>query len=295
MKTKILSGKEVSASVYSDIKSRIDTLQSREITPNLSVLLVGNNPASEVYVNSKSKRFSKLGLLSETIKLPEDISQDHLISKIEELNEDNKIHGILVQLPLPKHIDTDSIIKAIKPQKDVDGFHPYNLGTLLMGKPQFIPCTPKGIMRIFEYYQIDLSGMHVVVVGRSNIVGRPISILTSLKNKFSNATTTLCHSGSENMIQYLQDADIIILALGSPEFLKENHIKKGAIIIDVGINRINDPSNGNKKLVGDADKDSLIGKAGAISPVPGGVGPMTIAMLVENTIEAAEKSVDFSL
>ena len=295
MKTKILSGKEVSASVYSDIKSRIDTLRSREITPNLSVLLVGNNPASEVYVNSKSKRFSKLGLLSETIKLPEDISQDHLISKIEELNEDNKIHGILVQLPLPKHIDKDSIIKTIKPQKDVDGFHPYNLGTLLMGKPQFIPCTPKGIMRIFEYYQIDLSGMHVVVVGRSNIVGRPISILTSLKNKFSNATTTLCHSGSENMIQYLQDADIIILALGSPEFLKENHIKKGAIIIDVGINRINDQSNGNKKLVGDADQESLIGKAGAISPVPGGVGPMTIAMLVENTIEAAEKSVDFSL
>ena len=295
MKTKILSGKEVSASVYSDIKSRIDTLRSREITPNLSVLLVGNNPASEVYVNSKSKRFSKLGLLSETIKLPEDISQDHLISKIEELNEDNKIHGILVQLPLPKHIDTDSIIKAIKPQKDVDGFHPYNLGTLLMGKPQFIPCTPKGIMRIFEYYQIDLSGMHVVVVGRSNIVGRPISVLTSLKNKFSNATTTLCHSGSENMIQYLQDADIIILALGSPEFFKENHIKKGAIIIDVGINRINDQSDGNKKLVGDADQESLVGKAGAISPVPGGVGPMTIAMLVENTIEAAEKSVDFSL
>ena len=295
MKTKILSGKEVSASVYSDIKSRIDTLRSREITPNLSVLLVGNNPASEIYVNSKSKRFSKLGLLSETIKFPEDISEDYLISKIEELNEDNKIHGILVQLPLPKHIDKDSIIKTIKPQKDVDGFHPYNLGTLLMGKPQFIPCTPKGIMRIFEYYQIDLSGMHVVVVGRSNIVGRPISILTSLKNKFSNATTTLCHSGSENMIQYLQDADIIILALGSPEFLKENHIKKGAIIIDVGINRINDQSNGNKKLVGDADQESLIGKAGAISPVPGGVGPMTIAMLVENTIEAAEKSVDFSL
>ena len=295
MKTKILSGKEVSASVYSDIKSRIDILRSREITPNLSVLLVGNNPASEVYVNSKSKRFSKLGLLSETIKLPEDISQDRLISKIEELNENNKIHGILVQLPLPKHIDTDSIIKAINPQKDVDGFHPYNLGSLLMGNPQFIPCTPKGIMRIFEYYQIDLSGMHVVVVGRSNIVGRPISVLTSLKNKFSNATTTLCHSGSKNMIQYLKDADIIILALGFPEFLKENHIKKGAIIIDVGINRINDQSNGNKKLVGDADQESLIGKAGAISPVPGGVGPMTIAMLVENTIEAAEKSVDFSL
>jgi len=295
MKTKILSGKEVSASVYADIKSRIDSLLTREITPNLSVLLVGNNPASEVYVNSKSKSFSKLGLLSETIKLPEDIYQDDIISKIEELNEDDKIHGILVQLPLPKHINTDSIIKAIKPQKDVDGFHPYNLGTLLMGKPQFIPCTPKGIMRIFEYYQIDLSGMHVVVVGRSNIVGRPISVLTSLKNKFSNATTTLCHSGSKNMVQYLQDADVIILALGSPEFLKEDHIKKGAIIIDVGINRINDPSNGNKNLVGDADRESLIGKAGAISPVPGGVGPMTIAMLVENTIEAAEKSVNFSL
>ena len=287
MKTKILSGKEVSASVYSDIKSRIDTLRSREITPNLSVLLVGNNPASEVYVNSKSKRFSKLGLLSETIKLPEDISQDHLISKIEELNEDNKIHGILVQLPLPKHIDTDSIIKAIKPQKDVDGFHPYNLGTLLMGKPQFIPCTPKGIMRIFEYYQIDLSGMHVVVVGRSNIVGRPVSVLSSLKS-MGNATVTICHSGTPDLKEFTNQADIVVAAMGSPEFLDASFIKEGACLIDVGINRIE--CDGKSIIVGDVNQSSVKGKASALTPVPKGIGPMTIAMLVDNTVLSAELS-----
>ena len=295
MKTKILSGKEVSGSVYDDIKSRINLLLKRDITPRLAVILIGDNPASEVYVNSKSKKFSELGLLSETIKLSKDVSESDVISKIEALNSNDEIHGILVQLPLPNHINSDNVIKTIKPHKDVDGFHPFNLGTLLTGKPEFVPCTPKGIMRILEYYQIDLSGLHVVVIGRSNIVGRPISVLTSLKNKYSNATTTLCHSGSKNMVQYLLDADVVILALGSPEFLKKDHIKKDAIIIDVGINRIIDPLNGKKKLVGDADQKSLMGKAGAISPVPGGVGPMTIAMLVENTIEAAEKSVDFSL
>ena len=222
MKTKILSGKEVSASVYDDIKSRINLLLKRDITPRLAVILIGDNPASEVYVNSKSKKFSELGLLSETIKLSKDVSESDVISKIEALNSNDEIHGILVQLPLPNHINSDNVIKTIKPHKDVDGFHPFNLGTLLTGKPEFVPCTPKGIMRILEYYQIDLSGLHVVVIGRSNIVGRPISVLTSLKNKYSNATTTLCHSGSKNMVQYLLDADVVILALGSPEFLKKD-------------------------------------------------------------------------
>jgi methylenetetrahydrofolate dehydrogenase (NADP+)/methenyltetrahydrofolate cyclohydrolase len=189
---------------------------------------------------------------------------------------------------LPDHIDSEKILLSINPIKDVDGFHPYNLGHLAAGVPTFIPCTPKGIMRFFEHYDYELKGKHVVVVGRSNIVGRPISILTSLKKKYSDATTTICHSGSKNIYNYTKVADIVILAIGSPNFLKAEHIKNGAIVIDVGINRIID-SNGKPILVGDADFTSLKNKVEAITPVPGGVGPMTIAMLVENTVEAAEK------
>ena len=216
-------------------------------------------------------------------------SEEELINKISELNNDPTYHGILVQLPLPNHINTEKILLSINPKKDVDGFHPYNLGNLTAGTPLFIPCTPKGIMRFFEYYNLDISGKHVVVVGRSNIVGRPVSILTSLKNKFSNATTTICHSGTSDIFKFTKMADVIILALGSPGFLKSNHVKDGSIIIDVGINRIKD-RNDNYKLVGDADYESVINKVSAITPVPGGVGPMTIAMLVENTIEAAEST-----
>ena len=197
-------------------------------------------------------------------------------------------HGILVQLPLPDHINTEKILLSIDPYKDVDGFHPFNLGHLAAGSPTFIPCTPKGIMRFFQHYKIELKGKHVVVVGRSNIVGRPISILTSLKKQYSNATTTICHSGSSDIFKYTKLADVVILAIGAPKFLKSDHIKDGAVIIDVGINRIEN-SNGESKLVGDADFESLINKVKAITPVPGGVGPMTIAMLVENTVEAAER------
>ena len=197
-------------------------------------------------------------------------------------------HGILVQLPLPDHINTEKILLSIDPYKDVDGFHPFNLGHLAAGSPTFIPCTPKGIMRFFQHYEIELKGKHVVVVGRSNIVGRPISILTSLKKQYSNATTTICHSGSSDIFKYTKLADVVILAIGAPKFLKSDHIKDGAVIIDVGINRIEN-SNGESKLVGDADFESLINKVKAITPVPGGVGPMTIAMLVENTVEAAER------
>ena len=203
-------------------------------------------------------------------------------------NNDNAFHGILVQLPLPGHIDSEKILTIIDPKKDVDGFHPVNLGNLTAGSPIFIPCTPKGILRFFEHYKIELSGKHVVVVGRSNIVGRPISILTSLKGRYLNATTTICHSGSSDLFKFTQMADVIILALGKPHFLKSEHIKQGAIVIDVGINRIEN-KEGRGILVGDADIKSLEGKASAITPVPGGVGPMTIAMLVENTVEAAER------
>jgi len=292
MEPKILSGKEVSNSVYAALKSRITTLKSQSIIPSLAVIIVGEDPASQVYVRNKTRQFSHHGLFSDTITYPSDITQEVLLSKIYELNKNIQFHGILVQLPLPNHIDEDAIIDAIDPKKDVDGFHPYNLGCLAAGKPIFIPCTPKGIMRIFHHYNITISGKHVVVVGRSNIVGRPISILTSLKQANSNGTTTICHSGTDNISHYTKQADIIILAMGSLGYLKGDHVKEGAIVIDVGINRVTDNSPKGYKLVGDGDQLSLSEKVSAITPVPGGVGPMTIAMLVENTVEAAERTQD---
>ena len=292
MEPKILSGKEVSNSVYAALKGRITTLKSQSIIPSLAVIIVGEDAASQVYVRNKNRQFSNHGLFSNTITYPSDITQEVLLSKIYELNKNIQFHGILVQLPLPNHIDEDAIIDAIDPKKDVDGFHPYNLGCLAAGKPVFIPCTPKGIMRIFHHYNITISGKHVVVVGRSNIVGRPISILTSLKQANSNGTTTICHSGTDNIVHYTKQADIIILAMGSLGYLKGDHVKEGAIVIDVGINRVTDNSPKGYKLVGDGDQLSLSEKVSAITPVPGGVGPMTIAMLVENTVEAAERTQD---
>jgi len=290
MEPKTLSGKEVSNSVYAALKDRITTLKSQSIIPSLAVIIVGEDPASQVYVRNKTRQFSNHGLFSDTITYSSDLTQDVLLSKIYELNKNSQFHGILVQLPLPNHIDEDAIINAIDPIKDVDGFHPYNLGCLAAGKPIFIPCTPKGIMRIFHHYNITISGKHVVVIGRSNIVGRPISILTSLKQENSNGTTTICHSGTDNIGHHTKQADIIILAMGSPGYLKGDHINEGAIVIDVGINRVTDNSPKGYKLVGDGDQLSLYEKVSAITPVPGGVGPMTIAMLVENTVEAAERT-----
>ena len=286
--SKILSGKSLSSDVYKNLSTRIDRLKNSNIVPTLTVILVGDNPASKVYVKNKTARFNNLNLNSSTVNFNDDVSEKELLTKISELNNDMNCHGILVQLPLPDHINTEKILLSIDPYKDVDGFHPFNLGHLAAGSPTFIPCTPKGIMRFFQHYEIELKGKHVVVVGRSNIVGRPISILTSLKKQYSNATTTICHSGSSDIFKHTKLADVVILAIGAPKFLKSDHIKDGAVIIDVGINRI-DNSNGESKLVGDADFESLINKVKAITPVPGGVGPMTIAMLVENTVEAAER------
>ena len=286
--SKILSGKSLSRDVYKNLSTRIDRLKNSNIVPTLAVILVGDNPASRVYVKNKTARFNNLNLNSSTLNFNNDVSEKELLTKISELNNDMNCHGILVQLPLPDHINTEKILLSIDPHKDVDGFHPFNLGHLAAGSPTFIPCTPKGIMRFFQHYEIELKGKHVVVVGRSNIVGRPISILTSLKKQYSNATTTICHSGSSDIFKHTKLADVVILAIGAPKFLKSDHIKDGAVIIDVGINRIEN-SNGESKLVGDADFESLINKVKAITPVPGGVGPMTIAMLVENTVEAAER------
>ena len=284
----ILSGKEVSASVYDSLDQKIKSLRKNNITPGLAVILVGEDSASQVYVRSKTKTFNKLSLFTETYRLPSASSERELLELIDDLNKNNLFHGILVQLPLPNHIDPDKVINRILPSKDVDGFHPENAGLLSIGKPRFIPCTPKGIMEILKYYKIKLDGKHVVVVGRSNIVGRPISILTSLKGENSNGTTTICHSGTKDIGNHTKSADVVIVALGVPGFLKENMIKKGAVVIDVGINRVDDTSEKGYRLVGDVDWEGIYNKAAAITPVPGGVGPMTIAMLVQNTVEAAE-------
>ena len=284
----ILSGKKVSASVYDSLVQKIMSLKKNNITPGLAVILVGKDSASQIYVRSKTKAFNKLSLFTKTYRLPSDVSEKELLELIGDLNNNNLFHGILVQLPLPNHINSDKVINRILPVKDVDGFHPENAGLLSIGKPRFIPCTPKGIMEILKYYKIKLDGKHVVVVGRSSIVGRPISILTSLKGENSNGTTTICHSGTKNIGKHTKAADVVIVALGVPGFLKENMIKKGAVVIDVGINRVDDTSEKGYRLVGDADWEEIYKKAAAITPVPGGVGPMTIAMLVQNTVDAAE-------
>ena len=285
METSILSGLEASKALYSSLQSRISHLKDRGIVPGLAAVLVGNNPASEIYVKNKTKKFESLGLKTDVFRLEETVSEDELLSLISKLNTDTEFHGILVQLPLPKHIDSEKVLNAIIPTKDVDGFHPENAGLLSIGKPRFVPCTPKGIMFILKHFNIDLNGKHVVVIGRSNIVGRPISILASLK-ELGNATVTLCHSGTKDLKYFSKQADVLVAALGSPEFVDSSYIKEGACLVDVGINRIE--IDGKSKIVGDVNQDSVTGIASSLTPVPKGVGPMTIAMLVENTVLSAE-------
>ena len=284
--SKVLSGLDTAATVYESFNDRIKVLSTKGVVPGLCVVLVGEDPASQIYVRTKSKKLKSLGLISETIRLDTDVTEQKLLSIIEDLNANSKFHGILVQMPLPEHINSQNIINSINPAKDVDGFHPENVGWLSIGKPRFIPCTPKGIMRIFSHYNIDLNGKDIVVIGRSNIVGRPMSILVSSNN--ANGTCTVCHSRTKNINDYSRNADIIISAIGVPNFLTSEMIKEDSIIIDVGINRIDSDNEKGYKIVGDADYDSVFDKVSKITPVPGGVGPMTIAMLVENTIEAAE-------
>lgn len=286
---KILSGNDTAQSVYHSLNNRVISLADKNIRPGLCVVLIGDDSASQIYVRTKTKKLRSLGLLSESIILPSDVKEKKVIKIINDLNNDSKYHGILVQFPLPGHITTQNIINSIKPEKDVDGFHPENVGWLSIGKPRFIPCTPKGIMRILDHYNIDLNGKNIVVIGRSNIVGRPISILTSLNSQGANGTCTICHSRTKNIEKFTINADVIITAIGSPNYLKGDMIKRGAVLIDVGINRVNSDNEKGYVIVGDVHWDSVLDKASFITPVPGGVGPMTIAMLVENTIEAAEK------
>lgn len=289
IETHILSGKEVAKNVYAHLNSRIKEAKSNGVVPGLAAVLVGEDPASQVYVRSKTRRFNKLGLHTETVCFPADISEEDMLSEIRRLNDDSLFHGILVQLPLPRELDSDKILSEVSPEKDVDGFHPLNLGRLAAGTPRFIPCTPKGILRILQYFRIATEGKHVVVVGRSTIVGRPMSLLLSLKTPTGNATTTVCHSRTPDIGSFTRQADIVIAAVGVPEMITGDMLKPGAAIVDVGINRVEDDSEKGYRLVGDVEFDSVQGVAGAVTPVPGGVGPMTIAMLVENTVEAAEQ------
>ena len=285
METSILSGLDASKALYQSLEERIARLKDQNITPGLAAVLVGNNPASEIYVKNKTKKFEALGLKTDVFRLEESVSEDELLSLILDLNKNADFHGILVQLPLPNHINSEKVLNAIVSTKDVDGFHPENAGLLSIGKPRFIPCTPKGIIFILKHFKIDLTGKHVVVIGRSNIVGRPISILASLKD-LGNATVTLCHSGTKDLKYFSKQADVLVAALGSPEFVDASYIKEGACLIDVGINRVE--QDGKSKIVGDINQESVSGIASALTPVPKGIGPMTIAMLVENTVLSAE-------
>ena len=274
----IIDGKEVAKVTYKELKVRTAALQEKGITPGLTVIIVGENPASQTYVASKEKRALKLGWKSEVIRLPESASQQELCEIIDKLNADETIDGILVQLPLPKHINELDVLQRIDPKKDVDGFHIVNSGKLIAGLDCFIPCTPKGVMKLIDSCGVDISGKNAVVIGRSLIVGKPAALLLTARN----ATVTLCHSKTENLADYVRRADIVVAAIGKPNFVTADMIKEGAIVIDVGINRV------NGELCGDVDFESVKEVAGYLTPVPGGVGQMTIAMLMENTVIAAE-------
>lgn len=281
MPAAILDGKKVSAQVEEQLVQRIAALKEQGITPGLAVILVGEDPASQTYVRNKEKACERLGLYSHTVRLPGNATQEALESTIAQQNADPAIHGILVQLPLPAHLDSERALALIRPEKDVDGFHDINMGRLLRGTDGVVACTPKGIMRLLKSAGISPAGKETVVVGRSNIVGKPMSMLLLQQN----ATVTVCHSRTADLAAHTRQADLLVVAVGRPGFITADMVKEGAVVVDVGINRV------EGKLCGDVDFDAVSRKASYITPVPGGVGKMTIAMLMENTVEAAEKAV----
>jgi methylenetetrahydrofolate dehydrogenase (NADP+)/methenyltetrahydrofolate cyclohydrolase len=284
----IMDGKLVSQAVKDRLKQQTEArISEGKKTPHLAAVLIGNNGASETYVASKVKSCSEIGFKSTLIRLSEDITEVQLINKLTELNEDFDVDGILVQLPLPKHISEQKVIETIKPGKDVDGFHPESVGRMVQGLPTFYPATPYGILLLLEHYKIETKGKHVVVIGRSNIVGRPISIMLSKNEYPGNATVTVCHSHTANLKEICLQGDIIIAALGKPEFLKAEMVKQGAVVVDVGITRVEDASKKSGfSIKGDVDFQDVASKCSFITPVPGGVGPMTIAALMMNTFKA---------
>lgn len=273
----LINGKEISTALKDELKNEVSCLKADGKSCCLAVIQVGNDPASSVYVGNKKKACAYIGVESRSYELPDTTTEEELLCLISKLNEDNDVHGILCQLPLPKHINEDRVIQAISPQKDVDGFHPQNVGALVIGQPGFVSCTPAGIIELLHRSNIDIDGKHCVVVGRSNIVGKPMALLMLREN----ATVTVCHSHTKNLKEICKQADILIVAIGKPKFITRDYVKEGAVVIDVGIHR-----NADNKLCGDVDFDDVYEYTSAITPVPGGVGPMTIAMLMKNCVEA---------
>ncbi len=283
MSSAIINGKEIGQEIRKEVAVRVDALKQQGVTPGLAVILVGDNPASKTYVANKQKSCEAIGMFSELIKLPEDTTQESLLEQIRDLNTREDIHGILVQLPLPKQIDEDAVIATISPEKDVDGFSPISVGKMMLGQETYLPCTPFGVMKLLEHAGIDVAGKHAVIVGRSHIVGKPMGQLLLQKD----ATVTYTHSKTKDLVSFTKQADIIIAAIGKAKFITEEHVKPGAVVIDVGINR-----DENNKLCGDVDFAAVDGIASHITPVPGGVGPMTITMLLENTVLSAERKLE---
>jgi len=290
MLAKIISGTQVAAEIREELKGRVRKLKDNGVTPSLAVVLVGEDPASVSYVTAKAKGAAEVGIYEETIRLPADTPEEEVLKNVDNLNKDPKFHGILVQLPLPKHISTEKVINYISPEKDVDGFHPVNVGKLLRGEPCPMPCTPHGIQQLLVRSGYDPRGKHVVICGRSNLVGKPLAAILMQKKNGANATVTVCHTGTKDIASFTKQADIVVAAMGSPKTITADMVRDGAVVIDVGVNRVEDRTREKGyRLVGDVDFEAVKEKAAAITPVPGGVGPMTVTMLLMNTIEAAEK------
>ncbi|OQC15656.1 MAG: Bifunctional protein FolD protein [Lentisphaerae bacterium ADurb.Bin082] len=288
----IIDGKQVAADIRAELKAKVEKLKATAgVTPGLAVVLVGDDPASKSYVTAKEKACAEIGLFSDDNRLPADCSQESLLQLIDRLNHDPRIHGILVQLPLPKHIDETQVIMAIDPAKDVDGFHPVNVGRMVIGEKAFLPCTPHGVLQLLQRSGIKTAGAHAVIVGRSNIVGKPLANLLLQKTAAGNATVTVCHTGTRDLVHFTRQADIVIAAAGRPNTITADMIRPGAAVIDVGVNRVEDPqAPRGYRLVGDVDFEAVRAKASFLTPVPGGVGPMTITMLLHNTVQAASEA-----
>ncbi len=295
MTAKIISGTEVAKEIRAELKERVDRLKEQGVTPGLVIIRVGDDPASVSYVKGKGQAADEIGVWSETFVLPESATEDELLSKVKEMNGAEHVDGILVQLPLPRHIDADKVLNIIDPAKDVDGFHPINVGKMLIGDPYFMPCTPHGAVELMVRSGNSPEGKHVVICGRSNIVGKPLMAMLVQKKKHANATVTVVHTGTKNMAEITRQADILVAAMGSPGVITADMVREGAVVIDVGVNRVGekpsvkDPGRMVAILKGDVDFEAVKEKASAITPVPGGVGPMTITMLMDNTVVAAER------
>ena len=293
MTAELIDGKRIAADVRAEVAEGVAEIKARHrVVPSLKVVQVGDDPASTVYVRNKQRAATEAGMEAEDVRLPADVTQEELLGRLKSINEDERVHGVLVQLPLPAHIDKDGVIDALAPEKDVDGLHPVNMGLLAEGRHRYVPATPAGIQQMLLRSGYDPDGMHVVVCGRSDIVGKPVAMLLMQRRAGGNATVTVCHTRTRDLASITRQADILIAAIAQPRFVTADMVKEGAIVIDVGVNRVGAPERkSGYRLVGDVDFDSVSEKAAAISPVPGGVGPMTIAMLLQNTLTAARLAV----